>query len=125
MARELVAGRLRVPGATGQPVYIVDGVRTSRVDSLNANWIETIQLAKGADALKYGTDAGEGGAIVVTMMHSERQSQVINASHRRSLSKLGIQPERVDLGQVQMTHHRPGVIGPYALDVTVLRLKRG
>jgi hypothetical protein len=125
MARELVAGRLRVPGASGQAVYIVDGVRTTRVDSLNANWIENIQFAKGADASKYGADAVEGGAIIVTMAHSERRSQVIGASHRQWLNKLGIRPERVDLEDVQMMHVRSGLVAPSALYVTVLRLKRG
>jgi hypothetical protein len=125
MARELVAGRLRVPDGTGQAIYIVDGVRTTRVDSLNVNSIERIQFAKGADASKYGTDAVEGGAIIVTMTHSERRSQVIDASHRLWLTKLGIQPERVDLGDVQMMHPRQGLVGPYAPYITVLRLKRG
>jgi hypothetical protein len=125
MARELVAGRLRVPGATGQAVYIVDGVRTGRVDSLNATWIENIQFATGADAAKYGADATDGGAIIVTMTHAERHGQVIGASHRQRLIKMGIQPERVDLGDVQMMHHGPGIVGPAALYVTILRLKRG
>src|SRR5437762_5245393 len=51
MARELVAGRLRVPDADGTPaVYIVDGVRVSRVDSLSLNAIENIQFVKGDEA---------------------------------------------------------------------------
>jgi hypothetical protein len=125
MARELVAGRLRVPGATGKAVYVVEGVRATRVDSLNVNSIENIQFATGADASKYGADAVEGGAILVTTTHSERRSQVIDASHRQRLNRLGIQPERVDLGNVQMMHLRAGVVGPNALYVTVLRLKRG
>ena len=125
MARELVAGRLRVPDADGQGVYIVDGVRVNRVDSLSVNSIENIQLIKGADASKYGAGAAKGGAIVVTMTHSERRRQVIDSSQRQRLTKLGIQAERVDFGNVQMMRLSPGIIGPYPLYVTVLHLKRG
>lgn len=125
MARELVAGRLRVPDADAPAVYIVDGVRVSRVDSLSVNSIENIQFMKGADASKYGADAAKGGAIVVTMTHSERRRQVIDSSQRRRLTELRIQPELIDLGNVQMMHLSPGAVGPYALYVTVLHLKRG
>jgi hypothetical protein len=125
MARELVSGQLRVPDADGQPVYIVDGVRVRRVDSLSVNSIENIQFVKGADASKYGADAANGGAIVVTMTHSERRRQVIDSSQRQRLSKLGIQPERIDLGNEQMMRLGPGSIGPNTLYVTVLHLKRG
>ena len=125
MARELVAGRLRVPGTDGEAVYIVDGVRVRRVDSLKVNSIENIRLLKGADASKYGVDAAKGGAIVVTMTHSERQREVIDSSQRQRLTKLGIQPERVELGNVQMMHINSGTVGPYPLYITVLHLKRG
>jgi hypothetical protein len=125
MARELVAGRLRVPDADGQAVYIVDGVRVSRVDSLSVNSIENIQFMKGADASRYGAGAAKGGAIVVTMMHSERRRQVIESSQRQRLTKLGIQPERIDLGNEQMMHVNAGVVGPYPLYITILHLKQG
>jgi outer membrane receptor protein involved in Fe transport len=123
-AHELVAGRLRVPDADGQPVYVVDGVRVSRVDSLRVNSIENIQILKGADASKYGPDAATRGAIIVTLIHFERRQQVIEASHRQRLTTLGIQPERIDFGNTQMMHVRAGAVGPYPLYVTVLRLRR-
>ena len=125
MARELVAGRLTVPSAEGPPVYIVDGVRVSRIDTLSVNSIEGIRLVKAADAVTYGADAEKGGAIIVTMTHSEHQSQVIKANQLRRLKALGIRPDRVDVGDEQMMHVRGGAIGPYPLYVTILHLKRG
>ena len=122
---ELVAGRLRVPDADrGQPVYIVDGARVSCVDSLALNAIENIQFVKGTEAAaKYGPDAATAGAIIVTMTHPEARTREIQASHRRRLMASGIQPELVDFGNTQMMQVRPGVIGPYRMYITVLRLK--
>jgi hypothetical protein len=80
---------------------------------------------KGADASQYGADVAKGGAIVVTMTHSEHRRQVVESSQRQRVTRLGIQPERVDPGNVQMMHLSPGAVGPYSLYVTVLRLKRG
>jgi hypothetical protein len=126
MARELVADRLRVPGmGAHQPLYIVDGVRVGRVDSLSANEIENIQLLKGDEAVsKYGPGAADGGAIVVTVAHSESWSRVVTSSNRERLSRLGIDPERVDMGDTQMMHVRAGIVGPYPMYITVLRLKK-
>jgi hypothetical protein len=123
-ARELVAGRLRVPDTDGPPVYIVDGVRVGRVDSLSVNEIENVQIVKGVDASKYGADAAKAGAIVVTMTHYEHRSQVIQSSHRQRLVGLGIQPERIDFGDTQMMHIRAELVGPNPLYITVLRLAR-
>jgi hypothetical protein len=122
-ARELVAGRLTVPGAEGPPVYIVDGVRVSRVDSLSVNSIEGIRVVNAADAAKYGAGAEKGGAIVVTTSHSEHQSQVMKANLLRRLNSLGIRADRVDIGDEQMMHVRGGAIGPNPLYITILHLK--
>jgi hypothetical protein len=124
-ARELVAGRLRVPGTgEAQPVYIVDGVRTKRVDSLTAHEIEKIQLVAAAEAASaYGPDAAAGGAIVVTITHGEGQRRVIGASNRQRLTSLGLEPDRVDLGSLQIMHVRSGVHGPSPLYITVMHLK--
>ena len=124
LATELVAGRLTVPGAEWPPVYIVDGVRVSRVDSLSVNSIEGVRLVKPADAARYGTDAEKRGAIIVTITHSEHQTQVIHANQLQWLNTLGIPPDRVDLGNQQMMHVRAGAIAPSPLYITILRLKR-
>ena len=91
MARELVAGRLRVPGSGGnEPIYVVDGARAVRVNSLPLNSIENIRFMNAAEAASaYGADAARGGAILVTMIHNEGWDRVIEASHRQRLSKLG------------------------------------
>ncbi len=123
IARELVAGQLRVPGSEGQAVYIVDGVRVNRLDSLSADAIENIEFKKGADAVKYGA-ASNGGAIIVTTMRHEERAQVIASSNRRSLEALHLATDQVDLHDVQMMHVRGGVLGPNPLYVTIMHFKR-
>jgi hypothetical protein len=125
-ARELVAGRLRVPGSDGsRPLYVVDGVRVKNIDSLSADGIVGIRLLKAADAMStYGAD-GANGAIVVTTMHAQVDNGVLNSDIRRRLTKMGIRPERVDLGNLMQMHVRGGVVGPNSLYITVLHLKGG
>jgi len=125
MAHELLAGRLRVPNGDGsQPIYVVDGVRVGRVDSLMENAVKSIQFMNGAEAAsKYGADAAKGGAVLVTMIHDEGWSQLVQASHRERLRKVGIEPERIDFGNTQMMQVRAGTFGPYRMNVTILRLK--
>ncbi len=126
MARELVAGRLRVPGTGGnEPIYLVDGLRVRRVDSLPLNSIGNIRFMNVAEAVSaYGPDVAKGGAILVTMIHDEGWSRIIEASHRQRLSKLGIQPEQIAFGNTEMMDVRPGVYGPNRMYITVLRLKK-
>lgn len=123
----LVEGRLRVPGGDSTPpVYIVDGVRQKRVDSLSVTAIESIQLVKPADAASvYGPDAAKSGAVVVKMEHRSPKNAAIDSSIRQRLAKLGISPERVDLGNMQWMHTRAGIIGPSPLYINVLWLKGG
>lgn len=126
MANDLVAGRLWVPGADSvRTIYIVDGVRVKRVDSLAVQDIEDIQVLSGAAAAsKYGSDAAKGGAIVVKLTHAEGQMRVIDASNRERLTKLGINPERVDRGDMQTMQVKAGVYGPRSLYIVVMRLKK-
>lgn len=124
---ELVAGRLRVPGGDSTPpVYVVDGIRVKRVDSLEANSIEAIQLVKPADAATvYGPDAAKSGAIVVKMDHRKRKHPAIEATIRQRLAKLGISAERVDLGNMMWIVTGAGVIGRNPTYINVLHLKGG
>jgi len=124
-AAQLVEGRLRVPGGDSTPpVYIVDGVRMKRVDSLKLNAIESIQLVKPADAaLVYGPDAAKSGAIVVTLDHRSPKNSAIDVSILQRLSKLGIAAERVDLGNMQWIVTNGGVFGTNPTYINVLFLK--
>jgi hypothetical protein len=125
-ARELVAGRLRVPGSDGsRPLYVVDGVRAKKIDSISADAIVGIRLLKAVDATStYGPD-GANGAIVVTTMHAQVDNGVFNSDIRRRLTKMGIRPERVDLANLMQMHVRGGTVGPNPLYIMVLHLKGG
>ena len=126
-ATQLVEGRLRVPGGDSTPpVYIVDGVRVKRVDSLRLNAIESIQLVKPVDAaLAYGQDAAKSGAVVVTMDHRSPKNQAIDMSILQRLAKLGIDAERVELGNMQWIVTNAGVFGASPTYINVLYLKGG
>ena len=124
-ATQLVEGRLRVPGGDSTPpVYVVDGVRVKRVDSLKLNAIESIQLVKPADAsLAYGPDAAKTGAVVVTLDHRSPKNSAIDVSLLQRLSKLGIAAERVDLGNMQWIVTNAGTFGASPTYINVLFLK--
>ena len=126
-ATQLVEGRLRVPGGDSTPpVYIVDGIRVKRVDSLRLNAIESIQLVKPADAaMAYGKDAAKSGAVVVTMDHRGPKNPAIDMSILQRLTKLGIVAERVDLGNMQWIVTNAGVFGTNPTYINVLYLKGG
>lgn len=126
-AVQLVEGRLRVPGGDSTPpVYIVDGVRLKRIDSVSADAVESIQLVKPADAASaYGPDAAKSGAVVVKLLHRRPKNTAIDLSIRQRLAKLGIAPERVDLGNMQWMVTGPRVIGPNETFINVLHLKGG
>ena len=126
-ATQLVEGRLRVPGGDSTPpVYVVDGARAKRVDSLRLNAIESIQLVKPADAaLAYGPDAAKSGAVVVTLDHRSPKNPAIDMSILQRLSKLGIAVERVDLGNMQWIVTNAGIFGASPTYINVLYLKGG
>lgn len=124
---QLVEGRLRVPGGDSTPpVYIVDGVRVKRVDSLSVDAVESIQFVKPADAAPaYGPDAAKGGVVIVNMWRRRPKNTAIDLSIRQRLAKLGIPPERVDLGNMQWIVTGARVIGPTETYINVLWLKGG
>ena len=126
-ATQLVEGRLRVQGGDSTPpVYVVDGVRVKRVDSLKLNAIESIRLVKPADAaIAYGPDAAKSGAVVVTLDHRSPKNPAIDMSILQRLSKLGIAVERVDLGNMQWIVTNAGIFGASPTYINVLYLKGG
>jgi hypothetical protein len=126
-ATQLVEGRLRVPGGDSTPpVYIVDGARVKRVDSLRLNAIESIQLVKPVDAARaYGPDAAKSGAVVVKMDQRGPKNPAIDMSILQRLAKLGIDAERVDLSNMQWIVTNSGVFGTNPTYINVLYLKAG
>ena len=126
-ATQLVEGRLRVPGGDSTPpVYIVDGVRVKRVDSLRLNAIDSILLVKPADAARaYGPDAAKSGAVVVKLERRGPKNPAIDDNIRQRLAKLGIDADRVDLGNMQWIVTNAGVFGANPTYINVLYLKGG
>jgi hypothetical protein len=126
-ATQLVEGRLRVPGGDSTPpVYIVDGVRAMRVDSLRINAIDSVLLVKPADAARaYGPEAANSGAVVVKMEHRSPKNPATDMSILQRLAKLGIDADRIDLGNMQWIVTNAGVFGTNPTYINVLYLKAG
>nr|WP_315257497.1 TonB-dependent receptor [uncultured Flavobacterium sp.] len=61
--------RIRGAGSNGNsdPIYIVDGMRTSNIDFLDSNDIEKMEILKdAASAAIYGADGGNGVVMITT-----------------------------------------------------------
>lgn len=61
--------RIRGAGSNGNsdPIYVVDGMRTSNIDFLDANDIEKMEILKdAASAAIYGADGGNGVVMITT-----------------------------------------------------------
>lgn len=86
--------RIRGAGSNGNsdPIYVVDGMRTSNIDYLDPNDIEKIEILKdAASAAIYGADGGNGVVMVTT---KKGKSGSMNVSFS---SQLGFQSLRTKL----------------------------
>lgn len=92
-----------------RPVYIVDGVVVSDIDSIERDRIRSVEVLKGAAAIaKYGPDAQRGVIVIDTKSENMLASMGIEADH---------------IQQVDVVKLRAGTIGPNPLRVLVVQLK--
>jgi len=71
-----------------KPLYVVDGVPTSEINSINAADIESIEVLKdAASAAIYGSRSANG-VILITTKQGDRTDPKVNISYLRSYSKL-------------------------------------
>ncbi|WP_245952788.1 SusC/RagA family TonB-linked outer membrane protein [Chitinophaga skermanii] len=69
-----------------QPLYIVDGVRTSG-DNINIQDIATVDILKDASAAAIYGSAAAGGVIVITTKRGQGAKPVINLNARYGITK--------------------------------------
>ncbi len=75
--------RVRGTGSNGnsEPLYIVDGMRTTDISFLNVNEIESFDVLKdGASAAIYGAEGGNGVVIITTKSGSANRPAEVNYS---------------------------------------------
>lgn len=86
-------GTIRVRGMStvnsNDPLYVVDGVPTDNITSINPNDIESLQVLKdAASASIYGSRAANG-VIIVTTKHGKSGKLTVNVNYAASLQTLG------------------------------------
>ncbi len=86
-------GAIRVRGMStvnaNDPLYIVDGVPTDEIKSINPSDIESIQVLKdAASASIYGSRAANG-VIIVTTRHGKGDKLTVNVNYAASLQTVG------------------------------------
>lgn len=86
-------GAIRVRGMStvngNDPLYVVDGVPTDEIKSINPADIESIQVLKdAASASIYGSRAANG-VIIVTTRHGKEGRLTVNVNYAASLQTVG------------------------------------
>lgn len=62
------------------PIYVVDGIITDRIDNINSDDIESMDILKDASSLAIYGSRGANGVIIVTTKSGEKGKMKINAS---------------------------------------------
>ncbi|WP_346861430.1 TonB-dependent receptor [uncultured Draconibacterium sp.] len=95
--------KIRIRGyssnGNSDPLYIVDGLRTSDISGLEPTNIESMEVLKdGASAAIYGAEGGNGVILITTKSGSAGQSQV-SYNFQYTLQSLGRTPELMNAAQ--------------------------
>lgn len=91
------SGTIRVRGyssnSASDPLYVVDGVRVSSIDTIDPNDIQSIEVLKdAASAAIYGAEAGNGVILVTTKRGTSGNGRV-TYDFQYSISSIGKIPE--------------------------------
>jgi len=93
--------RIRGAGSNGNsdPIYVVDGMRTSNIDFLDPNDIEKIEILKdAASAAIYGADGGNG-VVMLTTKKGKVGSMNVSFSTQFGFQSLRTKLEMMDADQ--------------------------
>ena len=89
---EINGQEISIRGA-GQPLYVVDGIETDRIDDilyLNTSDIEGIYVFKGVSATMFGSRGGNG-VIAITLKKGSSRTNTLTASSMMHIKPLGFQ----------------------------------
>jgi TonB-linked SusC/RagA family outer membrane protein len=95
--------KIRIRGyssnGNSEPLYIVDGLRTEDISSLDPGNIATMEVLKdGASAAIYGAEGGNGVVLITTKNGSAGKMQV-SYDFQYTLQSLGKTPQVMNAGQ--------------------------
>ena len=89
---EVIGQEISIRGG-GQPLYVVDGIETDRIDDilyLNTSDIEGIYVFKGVSATMFGSRGGNG-VIAITLKKGAIRTNSLTASSMMHVKPLGFQ----------------------------------
>jgi TonB-dependent starch-binding outer membrane protein SusC len=107
----LLSVRIRGTSTNGNanPLFIVDGMRTTGIEYLNANDIESVEILKdAASAAIYGAEAANGVILITTKGGSQKGQSVINYNFSYGIQQPGKIAEVMD-AQQYATYYREGL----------------
>jgi TonB-linked SusC/RagA family outer membrane protein len=93
--------RIRGAGSNGNsdPIYVIDGMRTSNIDFLDPNDIEKMEILKdAASAAIYGADGGNG-VVMITTKKGKKGSMNVAYSTQYGFQSLRSNLEMMDADQ--------------------------
>lgn len=93
--------RIRGAGSNGNsdPIYVVDGMRTSNIDFLDSNDIEKMEILKdAASAAIYGADGGNG-VVMITTKKGKSGSMKVTYSNQFGFQSLRTKLEMMNADQ--------------------------
>ncbi|WP_147678118.1 SusC/RagA family TonB-linked outer membrane protein [Algibacter pacificus] len=96
--------RIRGTGSNGNsdPIYIVDGMKTSSIDNIDGGDIQSIEVLKdAASSAIYGTEGANGVVLITTKSGKNYDKPVISYN-----SQFGFQSERTQMTLMNETQYR-------------------
>ena len=93
--------RIRGAGSNGNsdPIYVIDGMRTSNIDFLDPNDIEKMEILKdAASAAIYGADGGNG-VVMITTKKGKKGSMNVSYSTQYGFQSLRTKLEMMNADQ--------------------------
>ena len=96
--------RIRGTGSNGnsEPIYIVDGMKTSSIDNIDGGDIASIEILKdAASSAIYGTEGANGVVIITTKSGNNYDKPVISYN-----SQFGFQSERTKMKLMDESQYR-------------------
>jgi TonB-dependent starch-binding outer membrane protein SusC len=92
-----------------EPLYIVDGVKTSNISNLDPNDINSMEVLKdAASAAIYGAEGGNG-VVIITTKNGKSGTHSINYSFQYMMQKHGKIPEVLNAQEYANYYNEAGV----------------
>lgn len=102
--------------ASSDPLYVVDGLRTSSISNIDPNDIESMEVLKdAASAAIYGASAGNG-VVLITTKKAKKGIRRISYDFQLTSQSLGKTPKMMNAAQYQDYMVEAGLIAKSTFD---------